>query len=139
MAGPVIDKYPAQGSNAYQGNDFVIARYADVMLMLAEAINENNNGPTQEAIDLVNEVRLRANILGLSSSDTASKSAFNDAILRERGWELYFEGVRLLDLRRHGKWPSAVQGIAGKTPGPSIYPIPQFALDDGATQNDGYQ
>ncbi|WP_228853019.1 RagB/SusD family nutrient uptake outer membrane protein [Aegicerativicinus sediminis] len=138
MAGPVINKYPAEGPNAYQGNDVVISRYGDVLLMLAEAINENNGGPTQEAIDLVNEIRLRANIQPLSSEDTASKSAFNDAILRERSWELYFEGFRLLDLRRHGKWPSALQSISGKNPGPSIYPIPQFALDDGATQNDGY-
>jgi len=138
MAGPVINKYPAEGSNAYQGNDVVVSRYGDVLLMLAEAINETNNGPNQEAIDLVNDIRARAHIPDLSSSDTSSKDAFNDAILRERSWELYFEGFRLLDLRRHGKWPSAVEGIAGKTPGPSIYPIPRFAVDDGCTQNDGY-
>lgn len=137
MAGPVISKYHVGGTGAYQGNDFVISRYADVLLMLAEAINENNNGPTQEAIDMVESIRERANISdpSLSSADTASKEAFNDAILRERSWELYFEGFRLLDLRRHNKWPQAVQGIAGKTPGSSIYPFPQYALDDGLTQN----
>lgn len=138
MPGPVIDKYPAEGPNAYQGNDFVVSRYADVLLMLAEAINENNNGPTPEAIDIVNEIRARADIPNLSSNDTSSKDAFNDAILRERGWELYFEGFRLLDLRRHGKWPEAVEGIPGKNPGPSIYPIPQFAVDDGCAQNEEY-
>jgi len=135
--GPVIDKYPAEGPNAYQGNDLVISRYADVLLMLAEAINENNGGPTQEAIDLVNEIRDRANIPDLASVDTASKDAFNDAILRERAWELYFEGFRLIDLRRHNKWPMALDGIAGKTPGSSFYPIPQYALDDGASPNAG--
>lgn len=138
MAGPVIDKYPAEGPNAYQGNDLIISRYADVLLMLAEAINENNNGPTQEAIDMVNEIRGRANIGPLSDEDKSSKDAFNDAILRERAWELYFEGFRLLDLRRHGKWPSAVSSITGKEPGPSIFPIPQYALDDGMVQNSGY-
>jgi len=140
MAGPVISKYNVAGTGAYQGNDFVVSRYADVLLMLAEAINENNNGPTQEAIDMVESIRERANISNpsLSSADTASKDAFNDAILRERSWELYFEGVRLLDLRRHDKWPQAVQGIAGKTPGPSIFPFPQYALDDGISQNLGY-
>lgn len=138
MIGAVINKYPPEGSNAFQGNDIVLARYADVLLLLAEAINENNSGPTQEAIDLVNEIRNRAGIGALSSADAASKDAFNDAILRERGWELYFEGFRLFDLRRHGKWPSALENIDGKQPGPSIFPIPQYAVDDGATQNAEY-
>ncbi|MBN2610413.1 MAG: RagB/SusD family nutrient uptake outer membrane protein [Bacteroidales bacterium] len=136
MEGAIINKYPPEGPNAYQGNDIVLARYADVMLMLAEAINENNDGPTQEAIALVDSVRSRANIGPLPAAETSSKDAFNDAILRERGWELYFEGQRLFDLRRHGKWPSAVSAVKGKDPSPSsIYPIPQYALDDGAEQN----
>lgn len=135
MIGAVIDKYPPQGPNAYQGNDIVLARYADAMLMLAEAINENNNGPTQEAIDLVNEVRDRAGIGALPGGDTSSKQAFNDAILRERGWELYFEGLRFFDLRRHDKWESAVGAVSGKQPGPALFPIPQYAVDDGCAQN----
>jgi len=135
LLGAVINKYPPEGDNAYQGNDVVLARYADVMLMLAEAINENNGGPTQEAIDLVNEVRDRSGIGPLPSEDTASKEAFNDAILRERGWELYFEGLRFFDLRRHGKWPSAVAAVDGKDPGPALFPIPQYAVDDGCEQN----
>jgi len=138
MSGAIIYKYPAEGPNAYQGNDYPVARYADVLLMLAEAINENNNGPTQEAIDLVDMVRDRAGIADLPGSDTGSKQAFNDAILRERGWELYFEGLRLPDLRRHGKWPSALDGIPGKNPGPSYYPLPQYAVLEGLVQNEGY-
>lgn len=135
MIGAVIDKYPPEGPNAYQGNDIVLARYADVMLMLAEAINENSNGPTQEAIDLVNEVRDRAGIGALPGGDTSSKQAFNDAILRERAWELYFEGLRFFDLRRHDKWSSAVGAVNGKQPSPSLFPIPQYAVDDGCAQN----
>jgi hypothetical protein len=138
MPGAVINKYPAEGSNAYQGNDIVVSRYADVLLMLAEAINENNNGPTTEAISLVNQVRTRASIGDLSAEDTSSKAAFNAAILRERSWELYFEGYRLQDLRRHGKWQSAVSAITGKQPGPDVYPIPQYAVDDGVVQNAGF-
>jgi len=138
MIGAVIEKFPPEGPNAYQGNDFPVVRYADVLLLLAEAINENSNGPTQEAIDLVNMVRERANLEGLSNSDTGSKQAFNDAILSERGWELYFEGHRLPDLIRHGKWPSALEGIPGKNPGPSIFPLPQYAVLEGLVQNDGY-
>lgn len=139
MRGAVINKYPPEGSGAYQGNDIVLARYADVMLMLAEAINETNDGPTQEAIALVDSVRSRAGIGALPAAETSSKDAFNDAILRERAWELYFEGLRLFDLRRHGKWPSAVAAVEGKNPSPTaIYPIPQYAVDDGCEQNAAY-
>ena len=140
LPGAVINKYPPQNlDQTYQGNDIPVARYADVLLMLAEAINENNNGPTQEAIDLVNEVRDRAEIADLSAGDTANKTAFNDAILQERAWELYFEGVRLFDLKRHGKWPSALVGIAGKNAGPATIPIPAYAVSDGVEQNPEYQ
>ena len=142
LKGAVIDKYPVETSGTFQGNDIVIARYADVMLMLAEAINENNNGPTSEAIALVDAVRDRAGLPGLSAGDKASKQAFNNAILKERGWELYFEGVRKFDLQRHGKWPTAVQVVSGKTNvSPYLLPIPQYALNDskGALkQNPGY-
>ena len=142
LRGAIIDKYPPEGSGAFQAADVVVARYADVELMLAEAINENNNGPTQEAIDLVNDVRERAGIGLYSLSDFSSKDAFNDAILQERAWELYFEGLRMPDLVRHGKWPSAVTIVPGKNPGPThLFPIPQYALDDSEgklTQNDGY-
>lgn len=137
--GAVIDKYAPEGDGGYQAADVVIARYADVLLMLAEAINENNNGPTQEAIDLVEEVRDRAGIGPLAAEDVASMEAFNDAILRERAWELYFEGLRLPDLIRHDKWPEAVESVPGKTPGPSIWPIPQYAVLDGVEQNEEYK
>ena len=143
MRGAIISKYPPEGDNAFQGNDIVLSRYADVLLMMAEAINENNNGPNQEAIDLVLQVRHRAGLLGnLPPEDIASKEAFNDAILRERAWELYFEGMRKIDLERHGKWPEAVAAVAGKNPGStSLFPVPQYAIDQGAgtlTQTPGY-
>ena len=139
MTGPVLVKYPDEDSPQYQGNDLVILRYGDVLLMLAEAIN-NQAGPTAEAVGFVNQVRKRAGIANLPTADAASKDAFNAAILRERGWELYFEGVRKMDLVRHGKWESALKA-AGKIPGPSPYfPIPQYVLDlkEGIEQTPGY-
>lgn len=136
--GAIFDKYPPEGDGGFQAADVVIARYADVLLMLAEAINENNNGPTQEAIDLVDEVRDRAGIGPLPAADIASMEAFNDAILRERGWELYFEGLRLHDLIRHGAWPDALTSVPGKQPGPPTFPIPQYAVEDGVAQNPEY-
>ena len=140
MRGPVIMKYPDDDVNtAFQGNDIILARYADVLLMLAEAINQNS-GPTSEAIGFVNQVRERAGISDLGASDIASKESFDDAILREEGWELFFEGQRRIELIRHGKWQSALQA-AGKTPGPSLFPVPQYALDESKgqlTQTPGY-
>lgn len=141
MPGAIINKYPKTSTATFAGNDIVIARYADVLLMLAEAINENNNGPTGEAIGFVDEVRGRSGLGGLPAPDIASHDAFNAAILRERGWELYFEGVRKFDLERHGEWPDLVNAVDGKAAGPYLLPIPQYALSlsNGAlTQNAGY-
>lgn len=141
MPGAVLRKYPDEDGPQFQGNDVVILRYADVLLMMAEAINNDNNGPTEEAIGFVNEVRNRSGLDNLGSTDIANKDAFNDAILRERGWELIFEGTRRLDLVRFGKWPQALID-AGKIPGPShLFPVPQYAIDvsDGKLiQTEGY-
>ncbi len=143
MRGPVIQKYLDEGERGYfRGNDYILARYADVMLLLAEAINNNNGGPTAEAISLVNDVRSRAGIGELTSEDIADQQAFNDAILRERGWELYLEGFRKLDIIRHGKWPSILGIVPGKnTNAPELCPIPTYAINNSEgklVQNPGY-
>lgn len=141
LPGAIVNKFPKTTDGPFAGNDLVIARYADVMLMLAEAINENKNGPDAEAIAFVDSVRARAGIEALPASDIASKETFNDAILRERGWELFYEGVRKFDLERHGKWPELVNEVPDKDAGPYLLPIPQYALsasDGKLTQNKGY-
>jgi len=145
LKGPVIMKYPDDENTVFaHGNDIPLARYADVMLMLAEAIN-NQSTPTAEAIALVNEVRAKHGGIGvLPATDIASRAAFNDAILRERGWDLFMEGQRKMDLVRHDKWQSALLG-AGKTPPPAasgfLFPLPQYALDASGgklSQTPGY-
>lgn len=141
MPGAVLGKYPDLDSPQYQGNDIVILRYADILLMMAEAINNLNNGPSEEAINYVNQVRERAGVGDLGPAETVDKNAFNEAILRERGWELIFEGTRRLDLVRFGKWPQALID-AGKIPGPShLFPVPQYAIDvsdEKLVQTEGY-
>lgn len=131
MRGPIVNKYPDDDPQAYQGNDIPEVRYADVLLMMAEAIN-GQSGPTAEAEGFVNQVRERANIGDLAATDISSKETFANAILRERGWELYFEGFRRVDLMRFGKWNDYLKA-AGKNPNPAgangYFPIPQYALD----------
>ncbi|MDQ6762139.1 MAG: RagB/SusD family nutrient uptake outer membrane protein [Bacteroidota bacterium] len=119
LKGPVILKYPDDDKTVFaHRNDIPLARYADVMLMLAEAIN-NQNGPTAEAVALVNEVRAKHGGIGLlPAADVVSMQSFDDAILRERGWDLFMEGQRKMDLIRHGKWQTALQSV-GKTPPPA--------------------
>ncbi|HSC55257.1 MAG TPA: RagB/SusD family nutrient uptake outer membrane protein [Phnomibacter sp.] len=138
MRGPVIAKYPDEDATAFSGNDIPLARFADVELMIAEAINEQN-GPTVEAQGFINDVRRRAGISNLSGAAIASKDAFRDAILQERGWELYFEGQRRVDLLRMNKWTQALTTVGkAPNPGPGLFPVPQYMLDLGMEQTVGY-
>jgi hypothetical protein len=85
---------------ARAGNDIPVIRYADMLLTRAEALNEVN-GPSEEAIDLINQVRTRANATPLVLADF-TKDSLRDAILQEREWEFYFEGNSREDQIRHG-------------------------------------
>lgn len=83
--------------------NFPIMRYADVLLMIAECANEFEGGPTQEAIDAVNEVRSRAGVDKVSLSDFSGQEEFREFIREERTRELCFEVPRHMELRRWGK------------------------------------
>lgn len=92
----------------YAPTDFPIIRYADVLLMLAEAINEQ--GFEQEAVDVVNEVRERAGAVLLQTTDAtlptyvADQASMRERIQNERRWELSLEGINLYDEMRWGTW-----------------------------------
>lgn len=75
-------------------NNFIVFRYADVLLMLAEAIGEST-----ESYALINEVRTRA---GLADIDATTPGTFQDKLLKERQVELAFENHRWADLKRFG-------------------------------------
>ncbi|HEX6560117.1 MAG TPA: RagB/SusD family nutrient uptake outer membrane protein, partial [Longimicrobiales bacterium] len=84
-----------------------ILRYADVLLGMAEAINQTG-GPTAEAIGYVDQVRARAQLAGLPAASTASQAAFRDAISAEREREFAMEGVYgVFDMRRNWTWAKA--------------------------------
>jgi tetratricopeptide (TPR) repeat protein len=95
---PYIRKYAHAHALTNNTNDnWPVYRYAEVLLFLAEAINEQ--GRPTEALPFLNQVRLRA---GLGSSTASGQSGVRDAILQERRVELAFENKRWLDLVRSG-------------------------------------
>ena len=113
-----IQKY-GESSNYLINNDksnvnWYFLRYADVLLIYAEALNEWKNGPTAEAYAAVNKVRRRA--YGNPSSTTAcdlptglDQEGFRQAVRDERAYELAFEGHRRMDLVRWGIYYETIQ------------------------------
>ncbi len=131
-------------------SDVIYIRYADVLLMYAEALNEVNNGPTTEAYDAINEVRKRARFNGVVEQNILpdlsglSYSEFRDAVLNERRLEFVMEGSRYNDLKRFGKLIEVVQASGKSNVNPQdihyLFPIPQREIDlnKKLTQNTGY-
>lgn len=142
--GPIPLKYVGiSGPGPEYGADWVIYRYADVLLSLAEIVNELNNGPTTEAYGLVGEVRDRAGLNNFTEGMTQAQ--FRNALLAERGRELFAEGVRRQDLIRHGKFIEYAQtrGENLAQPHHVLFPIPNAAILEGGeekivAQNLGY-
>lgn len=93
---------PNGANTYYDGHSVDVLRYADVLLSRAEALNELN-GPTAEAVSLVNQVKGRSHAKLLVQANL-TQASFRDALLQERGWELYYEGKRRVDLKRFGKY-----------------------------------
>jgi hypothetical protein len=137
FSGAIPLKYTVLEEGQGQNFDQVVFRYAEVLLSLAEAINEQR-GPG-EAEQYVNEVRKRA---GVSKVSGLSQDAMRDFLLDERGRELYLEGSRREDLIRHGKLIEYAQnrGISA-LPHHVLFPIPEDVIIQGAgiiEQNPGY-
>ncbi|HEU0299011.1 MAG TPA: RagB/SusD family nutrient uptake outer membrane protein, partial [Longimicrobium sp.] len=98
-----MDKVPGSQDGAEEPN-FILLRYADVLLLLAEAINENA-GPTEEARGLVNQVRRRAGVPDLPAG--LGKQEFKDAVFLERRYEFAAEGEGHFDSQRNWAWARA--------------------------------
>ena len=114
-----------------------VIRYADVLLMLAEALNEN--GKITEALVPLNMVRARA---GLTADESLTQSEARDSIALERRFELSFEGHRWFDLVRTGKALSACASV-GMQNYMTVFPVPlsQIQVMNNPTifpQNPGY-
>lgn len=90
--------------------NYPLLRYADVLLMLAEAENEVNEGPTALAYECINAVRTRAGITELSGLDY---DGFKKELQDERGRELCFESLRKFDLVRWGIYYDRIKNVMG--------------------------
>ena len=107
-----------------------LIRYADVLLMAAEALNEN--GKQADALTYLNAVRARArqgNTGILPDITTTDQSGLRDIIFNERRHELAMEGWRFWDLVRTGR-AAQVLGPLGFVPGKhELLPVPQSEID----------
>ncbi len=137
-------KYLSDASAGDAENDWIVLRYADILLMYAEVQNELN-GPTQAAIDAVNKIRDRAG-LTLFSLSGFNQETLREAIAKERRIELAMESHRWFDLVRTGK-ALEVMSAHGSSLGftvegfRTLFPLPQREIDvsDGAlVQNPDY-
>jgi len=123
--------------------NFVVYRYADVLLMQAEALNES--GAPREAAGPLNIVRRRAGLAAVSSTIANSQSDMREAIIHERRMELAFEGHRWFDMIRIQGGDYAIEflksiGKANVNKNRLLFPIPQTEIDANPlmTQNPGY-
>jgi len=138
------------GGGSDSGADWYVIRYADVLLMYAEALNEVNKAPNADAYTAINLVRKRAKLTDLSG---LTYETFKTAVYNEERLESPFEGHRWFDLLRTDRaltvMNAKVSGPGKSTVGIStpiksyqlLYPIPALAVitsSPAIVQNEGY-
>jgi len=141
-------------NQAQSGLNFPVLRYADILLLYAETLNEINGGPSAEAYKAINLVRSRA--YGVYTSDGnysdishdlapgLNQSDFRDAVFLERRKEFVQEANRWFDLARNGQLVQSLKLIPAKANNVSernnLYPVPQVEIDLNSllTQNPGW-
>nr|WP_293837017.1 RagB/SusD family nutrient uptake outer membrane protein [uncultured Arsenicibacter sp.] len=134
---PFVIKYKQTGTLASDSDvDFPVLRYADVLLMIAEANNET--AFNQESVTLLNQVRQRA---GLTPTKATDQASLRLAIENERRVELAFENQRWFDLVRKGRYVEVMRAKGLKVNDfNTLFIIPQREIDlnKNLTQNPGY-
>ena len=133
-------------ANLDSDNNWIVLRYADVLLMYAEALNEQGYVADGPAFTYLNQIRTRAGLPSKTSNNAnaalrvANQADFRLAIEQERRIELAFEGHRWFDLIRTDR-ALAVLGASGMQPHHNVFPIPQTQIDINPgkiTQNPNY-
>ena len=122
--------------------NWVVTRYADVLLMEAEALNEL--GRTTEAEEPLYQVRKRAGLTSRAQVEGLTQEQMREKIIHERRIELAFEGHRWFDLIRYkDNYALRFLHSIGKTSATTkhmLFPIPlqEIEANDLLTQNPGY-
>ncbi|WP_368200591.1 RagB/SusD family nutrient uptake outer membrane protein [Alistipes shahii] len=104
----------------YTTINFPILRYADVLLMYAEAINEYAGAPDDQAKEAIREIRKRAGVK-TDESLLGDYRSFRDLVRNERGRELAFEGLRKWDLIRWGTFVEKMHNAGTNQPTENKY------------------
>ncbi|MFB6318072.1 RagB/SusD family nutrient uptake outer membrane protein [Saccharicrinis sp. FJH54] len=136
---------PTNYNSAYACTDFPIFRFADALLMRAEANHRLGNDPA--AVDDINRIRRRA--YGDTSGDVSTAQINDRFILDERAREFYYEGQRRTDLVRFGQftdgdylwsWKGNVAAGAQTSSHLNLFPIPgdEVSANPNIKQNTGY-
>lgn len=156
-AGVRIGKWEFEmGGLSEMSNDYAVFRYADVLLMKAEALWRKSNSPTDAAaLALVNQIRSRAGVPALTSLngklsfDLAGSVVSGGELFNEMGRELAFEKSRRQSMIRWGvytdinKWALPhynVGDIVVSTPNTNLFPVhkDKLAANPSLVQNPGY-
>lgn len=132
-------------------NSIIKYRYADILLLKAEALIHRDNPDLNAAVAIIDQIRTRAKLPRLSASVRSSRDALSEALLKERRLELAFEGQRWFDLVRLNKVEPVMNTVYDRDSGrrSRVYPfnsysyrlpIPQRILDQNPNlkQNLGY-
>jgi len=132
-------------------NSIIKLRYADILLLKAEAMIVGPSMNLEEAAKIIDRVRARVNLPVLPTSVRTNKEAMINALLKERRLELAFEGQRWFDLVRLDKVEEVMNAVYAKDSGrkSQVYPftknsyrlpVPQSAIDQNPNlvQNPGY-
>lgn len=122
---PYIKKYARPHSlHNNTGQNWPVYRYAEVLLFLAEALNEQ--GKTTEAATYLNQVRTRA---GLAGTKATAQADMREAIFKERRVELAFENKRWFDLTRTGRVKEIITAYGAEVKAnPAAYYFPAGAV-----------
>jgi len=122
---PYIKKYArTHALHGNTGQNWPVYRYAEVLLFMAESLNEQ--GKTGEAATYLNQVRARA---GLAATTASSQADMREAIFKERRVELAFENKRWFDLTRTGRVKEIIGAYGAKVKAnPADYYFPKGAV-----------
>ncbi len=143
---------PNAPNSSAHANDYPFLRYADVLLIQAEASAMAGGGPSAEAIENLNKIKRRGYGYPINTPAAVdypkagwTAASFQDSVLQERAYELFLEGKRWLDLKRTGKIKESVLKYLGITVADAHlnWPIPQQEIDTNPEinqedQNPGY-